>query len=171
VPVVVAEPKEFGERSCPKCAKPVDERAVFCTHCRETIARHVACPHCQESRVPDDLELCWKCRLPMHEDEQIDCPQCFTWRGSEDQFPCPNCGYDPKAPVSAAADAPTLVIERRPEPAQPAATIEIMQPTVEALPEPFPATVPVPLVQCTTCYANVEPGPRCSVCKNVLELR
>lgn len=29
----------------------------------------------------------------MRKEEQIDCPQCFSWRGYEDEYPCPNCGF------------------------------------------------------------------------------
>lgn len=29
----------------------------------------------------------------VRKDEPIDCPQCFTWRGYEDEYPCPNCGF------------------------------------------------------------------------------
>src|SRR5207248_1436687 len=89
--------RRFGERFCPKCEKAIDRRATYCIHCKQTIAANIACPHCQEPRVPDDLELCWKCGQRMRQEEQIDCPSCFSWRGYESQFPCQNCGFDPKA--------------------------------------------------------------------------
>jgi len=156
-PVIPIE-KSFGDRPCPSCAKPVDVRAVYCTHCKKTIATHVACPNCNEARVPDDLELCWKCGLRMRQDEQIDCPQCFSWRGYEDAFPCPNCGYDPKlGPVMTVAEAlaPDNVAHA-PD-----------QSSIATVAEPLPDL----LVQCTTCYANVKQDARCSVCDNVLEAR
>jgi hypothetical protein len=155
---VIPIEKHFGDRPCPKCAKPVDKRAIYCTHCKQTIAKHVACPNCNEPRVPDDLELCWKCELPMRHDAQIDCPQCFSWRGYEDAFPCPNCGYDPKL-------GPVMPIAEPPPPDN-----------VAQMPDPAPiATAAQPLhdvlVQCTTCYANVKQDARCAVCDNVLEAR
>jgi hypothetical protein len=154
---VIAVEKSFGDRPCPNCAKPVDRRATFCAHCKKTIAKHVACPNCHEPRVPDDLELCFKCGLPMRDDEQIDCPQCFSWRGYEDQFPCPQCGYDPKiGPIRPVAEIPSLNTIPQPEP-----------PQIVTVAEPMPDA----LVQCTTCYANVKQDARCSVCDNVLEAR
>ncbi len=163
-PPVVTIEKRFGDRSCPNCAKPVDQRAVFCTHCKKTIATHVTCPHCQEAHVPDDLELCWKCGLRMREDEPIDCPQCYTWRGYEDQYPCPNCGYDPKAiPVTPAAGTPTLTVLDRGD-------RDDNAPQAPAIVDPV-AVATVALVQCSICYSNVAPGARCPVCESPLELR
>ena len=156
-PAVTVE-KQYGDRPCPSCTKPIDRRAVHCTHCRKTIAMHVACPHCQESRVPDDLELCWKCGQRMREDDPIDCPRCFTWSGYEEQYPCPNCGYDPKiGPVLPVADTPILSVVDHEDATQTATAPEVM---------PF---VPA-LVQCSICYSNVEPGGRCSVCQSPLEV-
>jgi hypothetical protein len=163
-PVVVEKP--FRDRPCPSCARPLDPRAVFCTHCKKAIATHVPCPHCQEPHVPNDLALCWKCGLPMREDEAIDCPRCFTWRGYEEQFPCPNCDFDPKAPEPpAAADRVLFEGPVRDASIDEAEEIGARLPVSKS--EPPAAT----LVQCTTCYANVECGPRCSICDNVLEAR
>jgi len=156
-PVIPIE-KSYGERPCPKCAKPVDRRAIYCTQCKSYIAKHIPCPHCQEPHVPDDLELCWKCGLRMREDDQIECPQCFSWKGYEDQFPCPQCGYDPKiGPVIPVAEKAA---------AEPAPS-RFDQSQIATVAQPAPDT----LVQCTTCYAEVIPGARCSVCDNVLEAR
>lgn len=193
-PVIPVE-KSFGDRPCPNCAKAVDQRAVYCMHCKKTIARHVPCPHCQETRVPDDLENCWKCGLRMREDERIDCQQCFSWRGYEDEFPCPNCGYDPKlgpmlpvaeerpprVPPEVAPDVPPDVAPgtspQTPRPASqhrpadmPPALTDPPPAAAAAPPAVFPPPVP-PLVQCTTCYAEVPPGARCTICSNVLEAR
>ncbi|HYC60691.1 MAG TPA: tubulin-like doman-containing protein [Thermoanaerobaculia bacterium] len=161
-PVVVVE-KQFGDRPCPNCAKAVDRRAIFCAHCKKHIATNVACPHCQESHVPDDLELCWKCGLPMREGEPLDCPQCYSWRGYEEQFPCPNCSYDPKAPSAVVTDTPILTV------AGPLSDGAASQ-TATLVAEPVPATT-VALVQCPICYSNVMPGARCSICDSPLELR
>ena len=165
-PIVLPD-KPAGDRPCPSCNKPVDTRAAFCIHCKQTIATHVVCPHCQEAHVPSDLELCWKCGLRMREDEQVDCPQCFSWRGYEEQFPCPHCGYDPKtgvAPVPPAGD-PILTVHagdgggNGKAPAEP------------PVPAPLTPPLPLPLVQCSICYEMVEPGLRCPICANVLESR
>jgi hypothetical protein len=158
VPVALVE-KQFGDRPCPSCTKPIDRRAVYCTHCKKTVATLVACPHCQESRVPDDLDLCWKCGQRMREDEPVDCPQCFTWSGYVDQYPCANCGYDPKlGPVMQAAEGPILTVADHDEAPSEATVAE---------PAPVPA---VALVQCSICYSNVEPQGRCSVCESPLEV-
>jgi tubulin-like protein len=157
-PVIPVE-KSFGDRPCPNCTKPVDQRATYCTHCKKMIAKHAACPHCQEPHVPDDLENCWKCGMRMREDEQVDCPQCFSWRGYADQFPCANCGYDLKL-------GPALPILDKQAPVAPPAAVDQSQIVTIAQPASGPH-----LVQCTTCYSEVEAGERCSACNNVLEAR
>lgn len=157
---VIPIDKRFGDRACPSCTKPVDQRAIHCTHCKKTFAAHVACPHCQEARVPDDLELCWKCGMRMREDEQIDCPQCFTWRGYEEQYPCLHCGYDLKTgPAAPVAGTPILTVVSDDDPA----------PATAVAAEPAPAAV-MTLVQCSICYSSVEHGSRCSVCESPLEV-
>jgi len=153
--------KSAGDRPCPNCDKPVDRRAVFCRHCKQTIARHVACPHCQEPRVPDDLELCWKCGLKMREEEKIECPRCFSFRGYEREFPCPTCGFDlteeSAAPASSDSSGSASGIGSNggngSPPRRPA-----QEPEAAAL-----------MVQCPTCYSMVTEGPRCSVCSGLLE--
>src|SRR5439155_516361 len=148
-----------------KCEKAIDRRATYCIHCKQTIAANIACPHCQEPRVPDDLELCWKCGQRMRQEEQIDCPSCFSWRGYESQFPCQNCGFDPKAE---AAPPPPL------PPAMPAAvgrrTLSVVEPETAAAiaVEPPPAAVAA-LVQCPICYSQVDAGPRCGICNALLQ--
>jgi hypothetical protein len=147
----------------------IDRRAIFCRHCKQTIAQHVQCPNCQEPRVPDDLEFCWKCGLKMRTDERIECPRCFSWRGYEDEFPCRVCGFDPKEPITEAAGAVPGV--EGPMGAQPAASgmpegSGGMPLPAAVAPEPAPAPAQV---QCPTCYSMVEAGPRCSVCSGLLE--
>jgi hypothetical protein len=89
-----AEPVEKApERPCPNCGELIDARAVFCRHCKQVVAKHVTCPHCLESRVPDDLDFCWKCGTRMKKEAKITCPRCFTFSGTEGEFPCPVCGY------------------------------------------------------------------------------
>jgi hypothetical protein len=156
----VVQPEiRFAERPCPKCAKPVDQRATYCTSCKQSIATHVSCPHCQESRVPDDLDFCWKCGLRMREGEQVECPQCFSWRGYEDEYPCPICTFDLKnGGATPPIGSPILTIVAEDNAAD-----------VVTVAEPMPAMTPV-LVQCSTCYSNVAPGARCSVCDTPLEV-
>lgn len=155
-PVIPIE-RKFGERPCPNCANPIDQRALFCGNCKKTIANPVPCPHCPEQRVPDDLAQCFKCGLPMRDEERIECPQCFSWTGFADQFPCTNCGYDPKV-------GPALTVA---EPAPPAASTTVDASQIPTLVEPIIDS----FVQCTTCYADVKNGVRCSVCDSVLEVR
>ena len=170
---IVPADKWFGDRPCKNCEKPVDNRAIFCTSCKTTIAAHVQCPHCSEPRVPDDLARCWKCNERMRDDEQIDCTQCFTWRGYEDEYPCPNCGYDPKAiPVVPVVGSPMLTIadrdrdrdRDRPEGGNGKATQPV--PSAEEI-----AVAALPLVQCRICYSDVAPGADCPVCNSPLEVR
>ena len=163
-PAAAEEPvveKRFGERPCPSCGESIDQRAAFCAHCKKTVATLVACPHCQEPRVPSDLELCWKCGLRMREDEQIECPQCFTWRGYEEQYPCPRCGYDLKTgPSAPAAGTPKIPIrDLAAEEAAPAASAVAS------------AVATAILVTCTVCYVDGEPGAICKGCGSMLEAR
>jgi hypothetical protein len=103
----------------------------------------------------------------MREDEQIDCPQCFSWRGYEEQFPCPHCGYDPKAGVAPLPPVghPLITVRAADGGGNGKVTAEP--------PEPEAPTPPaeLPLTQCSICYSMVEPGPRCPVCTSVLESR
>jgi hypothetical protein len=168
---VVPVDRRFGERPCPNCDKPVDNRAIFCTSCKTTIAAHVPCPQCQETRVPNDLARCWKCNQRMREDEQIDCTQCFTWRGYEDEYPCPNCGYDPSSgqaptagPAIPAAGSPQLAVTDREGPGNGKSAHPI--PAVDAAP-----VATIPLVQCKICYSDVPPGDTCPDCNSPLEMR
>ncbi|MEA2344973.1 MAG: hypothetical protein QOF63_3142 [Thermoanaerobaculia bacterium] len=164
IPIATIE-KTFGDRPCPNCAKPVDRRAIVCKDCKTRFAEHVACPHCLEPHVPDDLELCWKCGQQMRQEEKIDCAQCFAWSGYEDEYPCQVCGYDLKAgPAAPIVGTPILTVSATDDNGNgrdATATAVVDAP-------PIPA---VALVQCSICYSNVEPGARCSVCESPLEVR
>jgi hypothetical protein len=164
---IVQPDKPAGDRPCPNCSKPVDSRAAFCIHCKQTVATHVVCPHCQEAHVPSDLELCWKCGLRMREDEQVDCPQCFSWRGYEEQFPCPHCGYDPKAGVAPVPPVGDPILTVNADDGGGNGKVSAEPPGSAPLTPP----PPLPLVQCSICYSMVEPGPRCPICTSVLESR
>jgi len=160
-----APARSYGERPCPSCGLPVDRRAVFCRHCKQTVARHVRCPHCQEARVPDDLEVCWKCGLKMRDEEQIDCPRCLSFRGYLEDFPCAVCGFDPRQPP-----------EEMEVDGETAASVPPESPRSGTSSgnggSPPPATASEPaedLVQCPTCYSLVNTGLRCSICSGLLE--
>lgn len=164
--------KRFGERACPNCRTSIDRRAIYCTHCREMIAQPVACPHCEEPRVPSDLEFCWKCGHKMREEEQLDCPRCFSWRGRMDQFPCPHCSFDPTGSEDPGPGpvGTTVLSVADPTPPETAAapTDERSAPSAATtVQEPLPVT----LVQCPICYSMVAPEAQCSVCTAVLEAR
>ncbi|HEY0373088.1 MAG TPA: tubulin-like doman-containing protein [Thermoanaerobaculia bacterium] len=157
-------PRRFGERPCPSCSKSVDRRAGYCAGCKQTFATYVPCPHCQEARVPADLELCWNCGQRMRQGEPIECIQCFTWKGYEDEFPCPNCGYDPKAtPALAPVGTPFIPIRESHDG-------NGSERTVAAVAEPV-FTAAATLVQCAICDAEVTPGAACAMCGNPLEVR
>ncbi len=157
--------KRFGERPCPNCRKSIDRRAIFCTQCNQTVAQAVACPHCEEPRVPSDLEFCWKCGQKMREEEQLDCPRCFSWRGFAEQYPCPQCGFDLKAeedPGPGPFGATILPVAAATSPGANAATAAGYEPLA-------PEVRAAEFVQCPICYSMVEPGAQCSICDGVLE--
>ncbi len=146
-----------SERPCLNCGKSIDRRAIFCIHCKKAIARHIPCPHCKEPRVPDDLKFCWRCGLELQEEEKIECPRCFSWRGYKREFPCQICGFELTSEQMAAAY--NSVPESR------------HSSTKSTGSEPSQAApVPAAKIQCPTCYSMVEAGPRCSVCAGLLEI-
>jgi tubulin-like protein len=166
---VVQVDKRFGDRPCPNCTKPVNQRATHCIHCKTTFANNVPCPHCQEKNVPDDLKFCWNCGLSMRVGETIECAQCYTWSGYEDEFPCPNCGYDPNAgPPRPAAGSPILTVAEPSASASGGGNGKAYAPVVDTAPN---VTATATLVQCAVCEEDVEPGARCSVCGHDLEVR
>ena len=165
---VIPIDKRFGERPCPSCGAAVDRRAVYCTQCKTTFAAFAPCRHCGEARVPDDLEVCWKCGQTMREGEPIECPHCFMFRGYEDEYPCPKCGYDPKigAAPSIAGTPILTVVATAPsgngdgKSASDAVTL--------AEPIAVPADT---LVQCPACSNPGQPGERCTICGDYLNAR
>lgn len=171
-PVAATPDRSFGERDCPKCGRAIDRRAIYCTHCKETIAEHVPCPNCREPRVPSDLELCWSCGQKMREEERIECSRCFSWQGYANELPCPNCGFDPDADAvtAAVAGTPVLPISTRQEreSAFPGGGNGHGESPAD-LTDAFPiVTMPAARVQCPICYDLVDPGALCAVCGGVL---
>ena len=166
---VVSVDRRFGERPCPNCGAAVDRRAIFCTKCKTTFASHVACVHCGESRVPDDLDTCWKCGQSMRQGEQVDCPQCFSFHGYEDEFPCPNCGYDPKlGPPVPSIGVPVLTVSDAGSNGNGATAKAADAPTPVEPAAPSPAAM---LVQCPICYERVAAGETCAICGCRLDAR
>jgi len=85
--------KKNQTRACNACGKIINCRAIFCKHCKKDIARHITCPHCDETKVPDDLDVCWNCGNELQpEKKQMECPRCFEVVSI---FPCPICTHDP----------------------------------------------------------------------------
>jgi len=166
------------QRPCPHCGGAIDSRALKCRHCKQTVAEgHITCPNCDEHRVPSDLEVCWRCgKVLPGRGEIIECPICFSFAGTADQFPCPECGHDLNAPPAEPAreEPPTETGTGSPRrdreeareaeasaPEEASSTEEEAAPAEEVPPAPAK-------VQCPTCYEEVEPGPKCSVCGSLL---
>ncbi|MCK4762910.1 MAG: hypothetical protein KAW12_12005 [Candidatus Aminicenantes bacterium] len=86
---------ETAVRPCPCCGQKINIRAIFCFHCKKELGRHLECPHCGETKVPEDLQNCWKCGRSLRLEKKILCPKCFSYEGYQDEFPCKVCGYIP----------------------------------------------------------------------------
>jgi hypothetical protein len=85
--------KKNQTRACKECGKQINCRAIYCKHCKKEIAKHITCPHCNETTVPDDLETCWNCGNELQpEKKHMECPRCFEIVST---FPCPICDHDP----------------------------------------------------------------------------
>lgn len=172
VPMVAGPPApaEIPERPCPTCGALIDSRAIYCRSCKKYVAEHVTCPHCGEEKVPSDLEACWHCGKTMPRSaEAMDCPQCYAFRGKPDEFPCPVCGYSLTG--EPAAPEPRLVSAESPggsggpaeAPVAAAGTSAAGGKSESGGARPSKGTV-----QCPTCYEEVEPGLKCSVCGGLL---
>ncbi|MBF0498235.1 MAG: zinc ribbon domain-containing protein, partial [Deltaproteobacteria bacterium] len=97
-PVSIAPPTATAAtamegRQCPACGKEINIRAIYCTHCQKTVAKHVPCAFCGEPKVPDDLLRCWNCGRGIVKEEEIECQQCFAFKGLKSKFPCEVCGW------------------------------------------------------------------------------
>jgi hypothetical protein len=169
---------EHGERPCPNCGESLDRRAVYCVHCKQTIAHHVTCSHCGEARVPNDLEACWKCGTSMRQGKKIQCPNCYQWEGYEDDFPCKTCGHALGTPLgtpvgTGAVDGADSSPASAPNPtatAEPKMAGDTPPPPADDVPEAAPPEAPPApeLVECPTCYQQVPKAPKCSVCDGLL---
>ena len=142
-------------RPCPECHEEIDARAIYCTHCSQTVAEHVTCEHCGEARVPNDLSACWKCGMALPQTEElIECPRCFSYSGPLESFPCHECGYDfngsETGDRSASFESPAD--ETAPPPS----------------PDPEPAAPVLEQIECPTCFEQVDAAAQCSVCGGLL---
>lgn len=168
-----AAPKQrssYPTRPCPNCTEAIDVRAGFCKHCKNHIAEIGICPTCEE-KVPSDLKECWNCGHRLKQGELLDCPQCLSWSGELEDYPCLECGYDPANPVSAPRKNPSEAVSL-PEITPgvsggmvPASTGSVS--TVVAEPE-VALEASSELIECPTCYSMVEPGTKCSECDGLL---
>ena len=88
---------EKAKRKCPNCGKYINVRAIKCHHCKKIVAKHITCQHCHETKVPDDLTVCWKCGSePAEPEKMIECEGCYDYTGNiSDSKPCPKCGWHP----------------------------------------------------------------------------
>jgi hypothetical protein len=163
----IAAPTQSGV--CPLCGKGINERAIFCAHCKKPIGKHITCDNCGETQVPDYAEKCWKCGFPMApKQEIIECPRCFAYKNTLDKFPCQVCGYDPKNPDgsvhagpaaekpadSASAAAPEA--EPRPEPGN--GDAGFAKPEAEATDPGGQGQAQSDMVECPSCYGLVPKG-------------
>ena len=151
--------KVAPDRPCPSCHELIDTRAIVCRHCKQKVAQHIECPHCGEDKVPDDLTVCWRCgkTLPQTE-EKIECPQCFGFSGTPEDFPCPYCGYDPNAGSVVAAK-----VQDETESTDPGGGAG-----TENRDSAKDGASSASLVQCPNCYEEVQPGAQCPECGGLL---
>ncbi|MCG8455098.1 MAG: zinc ribbon domain-containing protein [Holophagales bacterium] len=170
-------PRSAPHRPCPNCGEEIDVRARRCRHCKNHVAEIRPCPTCG-AKVPSDFEECWSCGEKLRRGEKMECPECHAFQGYIDEFPCPECSYDPDAPpieVPAssamggngslpAAETPTAP-EKSASKAGPEPTSEARTATAEPEAE---AETGEALVECPTCYSLVEAGPKCAVCDGLL---
>lgn len=160
--------KEEGRRSrpCPSCGEPIDVRAVYCRHCSKTIASHVTCLHCGEDKVPDDLADCWNCgrRLP-EQAEQIECARCFSFTGYPEDFPCPECGYDPGQETR---EPQTMVLRAAAGGDSMGTSFGLGGESPEPAADGSPGAA-LGKVQCPTCFEEVAVAPECGLCGGPLQ--
>ncbi|MCH9647695.1 MAG: hypothetical protein K0U98_05605 [Deltaproteobacteria bacterium] len=166
-------PVQGRSRPCPNCSKEIDIRATYCLHCNQHVAQGLSCSICG-SRVPDDLDECWSCGNQMRSEPKLDCPQCHSWSGYQDQFPCPECGSSWELAEPIAPPSPPPSGSRAGDEAS--STSSSDEPPISSSPEPpekpseEPAKEPeAPAqVECPTCYSMVDAGPKCPVCDGLL---
>ena len=189
---------ETMTRPCPACEKEINIRAVFCTFCKKEVSRHIECPHCGELRVPDDMNICWKCGRSLQSDEKIECPKCFSFKGYRNEFPCKVCGCSlgderkageaeptgisstyqdqPGEKESESLDSAAGEFEKKenPQRAEKKKTGEKEEPLADSgrqEQEPAPAQQSDEgLSECPSCFSMVEKGPRCPICQAPLDL-
>ncbi len=105
-------PKEAptaAARPCPSCSTEINVKTTYCKHCKQVVSKHMTCPHCREEKVPEDLDICWKCDRPLHiEESKRECPFCGTLNRQK-RTTCRECG----APFG--ADLPAVTAPKEPQ--------------------------------------------------------
>ncbi len=165
-PSSAAPLSDLPMRSCSVCSTEIPAPALFCRYCKTQLAQsHETCPHCQETKVPDDLDNCWRCGKPMPgKGERVTCPRCYSFTGRQDEFPCPTCGYNFN---EATTPVPEETAEAR---ATPAAEAGFKSAAPEpSIPSPARTPEAPELVQCPNCWMNVPAGPQCAECGSPLQ--
>ncbi|MCP4214804.1 MAG: hypothetical protein GY765_09105 [bacterium] len=123
-------------RPCPVCGEGINIKTTFCKFCKQVIGKHITCSHCGEDKVPEDLDMCWKCARPLHMDEEkLECCFCGTLNLQKRQS-CRECGA-PFDMESATPVTPQLSSGSAPEPGadeQPSPIAEIEAPDVGSEP-------------------------------------
>ena len=56
------------QKYCTKCGYPVEEGAVFCTHCGKKLTDSIVCPHCNGPVSPSDT-VCPSCGQSLKNEE------------------------------------------------------------------------------------------------------
>ena len=121
----------------------------------------------------------------MRQGKAITCPQCLSWTGHEEEFPCEVCGHrlgdysEPAAKPAASTSA------GKPESEAPTSEPHAYGADGNAPPGSSGGPAPDPVeqteaptngdataeqrdVECPTCYQWVPPGPKCLICEGLL---
>jgi len=98
--------------------------------------------------------------------EKIECPQCYSWSGYEQDFPCPNCGFDPNQPEEG-----PLVVTKDDKAVKDLWTDDGSESSDSPDSAESLGDEPAPDVECPTCLSMVPAGPKCPICGSLLESR
>ncbi len=143
---VVKETTAAAVRPCPACGEGINIKTIYCKHCQQVVSKHISCSHCHEPKVPEDLDMCWKCARPMHLDEEkLEC-QCCGTLNLQKRTACRECG----APLDLdLPEPPPQLANRQPEP------IKSLAPAPDGESETQPP--PEPLIETDTAPPSSSP--------------